>query len=44
MMGLVFGIARLAFSSLLPVMVWHSAVDVAAGIAGPRYLLKGYVA
>jgi membrane protease YdiL (CAAX protease family) len=44
MMGLVFGIARLAFSSLLPVMVWHSAVDVAAGTAGPRYLLKGYVA
>jgi uncharacterized protein len=38
LLGLLFGIARLAFQSLLPVMVWHSAVDVAAGIAGPRYL------
>ena len=40
-MGLVFGVARLSLRSLLPVMVWHSAVDVAAGIAGPRYLLTG---
>ncbi len=39
LLGLVFGVARLAFQSLLPVIVWHSAVDVAAGIAGPRYLV-----
>ncbi|MGB2666787.1 MAG: type II CAAX endopeptidase family protein [Candidatus Acidiferrum sp.] len=39
LLGLVFAIARLAFQSLLPVVVWHSAVDVAAGIAAPRYLL-----
>jgi uncharacterized protein len=40
LMGLVFGTARLWLRSLLPVMVWHSAVDLVAGIAAPRYLLK----
>jgi uncharacterized protein len=38
MMGLVFGVARLGLRSLIPVAIWHSAVDVVAGIAGPRYL------
>jgi membrane protease YdiL (CAAX protease family) len=38
LMGLVFGAARVAFASLLPVILWHAAVDVVAGIAGPRYL------
>jgi hypothetical protein len=27
------------FGSLIPVMVWHAAVDVVAGIVGPRYLI-----
>ena len=40
-MGFVFGIASLAFQSLIPVMVWHAAVDLVAGLAGPRYLLRG---
>jgi hypothetical protein len=40
LMGLVFGVARLAFHSLIPVMVWHSTVDVVAGVAGPRYLFQ----
>jgi membrane protease YdiL (CAAX protease family) len=40
LMGLVFGIARSALHSLLPVMVWHSVVDVVAGLAGPRFLLR----
>jgi hypothetical protein len=39
-MGLVFGAARIWLESLLPVMVWHSAVDLVAGLAGPKYLLK----
>jgi uncharacterized protein len=39
LMGLVFGVAREALQSLGPVMLWHSVVDLAAGIAGPRYLL-----
>jgi len=36
--GTVFGTARIAYDSLVPVMVWHAAVDLVAGIAGPRYL------
>ena len=39
-LGLVFGIARIAFQSLLPVMVWHSAVDLVAGVAGPKFFLR----
>jgi len=41
LLGLAFGTARLAFSSLVPVMVWHSAVDLVAGVAGPRFLTQG---
>jgi uncharacterized protein len=40
LMGLVFGIARLFLQSLAPVMVWHSAVDLVAGMAGPKFLLR----
>jgi membrane protease YdiL (CAAX protease family) len=40
LMGLVFGIAREALQSLGPVMVWHAVVDLAAGLAGPRYLVQ----
>ena len=36
--GAVFGMARIAYDSLVPVMVWHVAIDVVAGVAGPRYL------
>lgn len=39
LMGVVFGVARVASQSLLPVVVWHSVVDLVAGIAGPKYLL-----
>jgi membrane protease YdiL (CAAX protease family) len=39
LLGLIFGIARVGFNSLTPVMVWHAAVDVVAGIAGSRYLI-----
>jgi CAAX protease family protein len=39
LMGFAFGVARYVLQSLVPVMAWHSAVDIAAGIAGPRYLL-----
>jgi uncharacterized protein len=40
LMGLVFGAARLGLQSLVPVAVWHSAIDIVAGIAGPRYLFR----
>ena len=43
LLGLIFGAARVGFSSLTPVMVWHAAVDVIAGIAGPRYLIHNTV-
>ena len=39
-LGLVFGTARTLIPSLLPVMVWHSVVDLVAGVAGPKYLLR----
>ncbi len=38
--GLILGTGRIAYDSLVPVIFWHSAVDVVAGIAGPRYLLR----
>jgi uncharacterized protein len=37
--GTVFGIARIAYDSLIPVMAWHFAIDAVAGVAGPRYLV-----
>ena len=41
LMGLVFGTFRVLTESLVPVAVWHAAVDIVAGIAGKRYLLQG---
>jgi len=38
--GTVFGIARIGYHSLVPVVCWHVAVDVIAGVAGPRFLLR----
>jgi uncharacterized protein len=37
-LGILFGMARIAYHSVVPVMVWHVAIDVVAGVAGPRYL------
>jgi len=39
-LGILFGISQTALNSLLPVIVWHVGVDVVAGIAGPRYMVK----
>jgi uncharacterized protein len=39
-LGLLFAIGRAVFGSLLPPIVWHSVIDLVAGIAGPRYLLR----
>jgi membrane protease YdiL (CAAX protease family) len=38
-MGILFGVVRLAYDTLIPVMMMHTVVDLVAGIAGPRYLL-----
>jgi membrane protease YdiL (CAAX protease family) len=38
--GTLFGTARIAYDGLLPVMLWHFAVDAVAGVAGPKYLVR----
>jgi membrane protease YdiL (CAAX protease family) len=38
--GVLLAIGRLGFGSLVPVMMWHAGLDLAAGIAAPRYLSK----
>jgi membrane protease YdiL (CAAX protease family) len=38
LMGFLLAGCRLIWGSLAPVIVWHAAVDIVAGIAGPRYL------
>ncbi len=40
-LGLLFGVTRITLGNLLPVVVWHIAIDVVAGIAGARYLIHG---
>jgi membrane protease YdiL (CAAX protease family) len=38
--GLLLAIGRLWLGSLVLAMMWHAGLDLAAGIAAPRYLLK----
>jgi uncharacterized protein len=38
-LGLLFGAFRAYTGSFVPVAAWHAAVDIVAGIAGPRYLI-----
>jgi len=40
LMGFLLAGCRLVYSSLVPVVIWHAAVDIVAGIAGPRYLTE----
>jgi membrane protease YdiL (CAAX protease family) len=40
LVGVVFGLARIAYHSLEPVILWHAAIDIVAGFAGYRYLLR----
>jgi membrane protease YdiL (CAAX protease family) len=39
LLGLVFGMLRIVTGSLLAPIFCHMAVDIAAGMAGPRFLL-----
>jgi membrane protease YdiL (CAAX protease family) len=41
LVGLLLGTSRIVYEGLVPAIFWHSAVDVVAGTAGPRYLLRG---
>ena len=44
LIGIVLGISRIVYGSVVPAIFWHSAVDVVAGTVGPRYLTpKGAV-
>ena len=38
--GVLLAVGRLGLGSLVPVMMWHAGLDLAAGIAAPKYLLK----
>lgn len=38
--GTILGTSRMAYDCLVPAIFWHSAVDVVAGTAGPRYLIQ----
>src|SRR5439155_4842048 len=39
MLGIVFGVTRILYDSLVPVVLWHATVDIVAGLAGRRYLI-----
>jgi uncharacterized protein len=39
-LGLIFGAFRAFTGTFLPVASWHAAIDIVAGIAGPRYLIQ----
>lgn len=39
LMGFILAGCRVWTCSLIPGMVWHSAVDITAGIAGPKYFV-----
>jgi uncharacterized protein len=38
--GVLLAVGRLWIGSLVPVMMWHAGLDLAAGIAAPKYLLN----
>lgn len=40
LLGTVFGCFRILYDSLVPVVFWHTAVDLVAGFAGRRYLIE----
>jgi membrane protease YdiL (CAAX protease family) len=40
LLGALFALVRLLYNHLLPAVAWHSALDVVAGVAGARFLLR----
>jgi membrane protease YdiL (CAAX protease family) len=40
LLGTVFGLTRILYDSLVPVILWHAAVDMVAGVAGRRYVIE----
>jgi membrane protease YdiL (CAAX protease family) len=39
-LGTVFGCVRILYDSLVPVVFWHTAIDIVAGLAGRLYLIE----
>ncbi len=39
--GLVLGGFRVLLGTIVPLTIWHATIDLVAGVAGKRYLLKG---
>jgi len=39
--GVLLAVGRILCSSVVPVMMWHAGLDLAAGVAAPKYLLRG---
>jgi len=42
-LGTLFALVRIIYSNLLPAVVWHSVLDIVAGVAGARFLVKAQV-
>ena len=42
-LGTLFALVRIIFGTLLPAVVWHSVLDIVAGVAGARFLLEPQV-
>lgn len=42
-LGIIFGVCRALTGSLIPVVAWHAAIDIVAGVAGQRYLIQNKV-
>lgn len=43
LLGMLFAGARIAYGSLLPVVLWHAVLDVVAGFAGSKYFVRSAV-
>jgi len=41
--GTVFGAGRIAYDTLVPVIFWHSTIDLVAGVVAPRYLVESTI-
>lgn len=38
LVGVLFAVVRITYHSLIPVIAWHAALDIAAGLAGRKYI------
>jgi membrane protease YdiL (CAAX protease family) len=43
LLGMLFAATRIAYGSLLPVVIWHAVLDIIAGVAGSKYFVRAAV-